>query len=114
MAAGPINITIDQRGAAMVVTPVGDIGYTEAKPFQEALRSANDKKTPILVVDLSKVEYINTPGLATLVEALQRTKQRGAKLALAGLTPKVKSIIDLTRLNTVFAIVPDVNAGLQI
>ena len=107
MSAGPLKIDTKEQEGAVTVILVGDVGYTEATKFREALRAANEKKTARLIVDLTKVDYMNTPGLATLVEALQNTKKRSAKLVLFGLTPKVRAIFDIAQLHRVFTITLD-------
>lgn len=60
-----------------------------------------------LVIDLSGVPYMDSSGVATLVEALQAARKSGAKLVLCGLTPRVRSILEISRLDTVFSIVAD-------
>ena len=57
---------------------------------------------------------MNTPGLATLVEALQNTNRRSAKLVLCGLTPKVRATFDIAQLHRVFTIVTDQAAAAAI
>lgn len=99
-----INIRVEDRGTGTVVTPEGEIGYEEAPPFRTALRKASDLRPKKLVVDLARVEYMNTPGLATLVEALQMAKKNSTRLILCGLNDKVRAIFEIARLHKVFEI----------
>ena len=114
MSSRPLSIEISESEGIVTVSLTGDVGYTEATPFREALRAANERKTAKIVVDLSKVDYMNTPGLATLVEALQNTKRRSATLVLCGLTPKVRAIFDIAQLHRVFTIAADQTAAAAI
>lgn len=99
-----INIRVEERPGGTVVTPEGEIGYEEATPFQAALRRVSSQKPKKVVVDLSRVEYMNTPGLATLVEALQMAKKNNSRLVLCGLNDKVRAIFEIARLHKVFEI----------
>lgn len=103
----PITVHFESRDGAGVVTVKGEIGYHEAPALRTAIRDAYDKKPKRLVVDLSGVNYMATPGLATLVEALQISKRSNVPLVLCGLTDKVRAVFEIARLHTVFKIVPD-------
>lgn len=88
----------------VVVTPMGEISYSEATSFRAVLKRAADLGRPRIIVDLSRVEYMNSPGVATLVEALQHARRNRARLILAGITPRVLAIFQIARLHTVFEI----------
>jgi anti-sigma B factor antagonist len=64
-----------------------------------------------MVVDLTGVQYMDSSGVAVLVEALQSQTRKGNKLVLCCLQPKVKGIFEIARLNMVFKIVDDVEAA---
>lgn len=99
-----LQVGFDARGSATVITPQGEIGYSEAGVFRTWLRKAHESKAPRIVVDLSKVDYMNTPGVATLVESLQISKRSRTRLILAGMNDKVFAIFKIARLDTVFEI----------
>lgn len=105
-------IKFTQSGTTTVVAPSGEIAYQQAADFRTALRKAFDSKPGKLVVDLTLVDYMNTPGLATLVEALQIATKTKVPLVLCGLNDKVRAIFEIARLHTVFKIVPTVDAAL--
>jgi anti-sigma B factor antagonist len=54
------------------------------------------------VVDLTGVAFIDSSGLATLIEALQAVGKYGGKLRLCGLSPEVRKLFDLAQLSTIF------------
>ena len=66
-----------------------------------------------LVIDLSAVPFMDSSGVATLVEALQVQRRGSNKLVLCGLQPKVRSIFEIARLDMVFAIADDASAAAQ-
>ena len=71
-----------------------------------------EKKPKTLVVDLSRVSYIDSSGLAALIGAMQNVQEYGGKFALAGLQETVRAIFEIARLDQVFRIFPDVDAAL--
>jgi anti-sigma B factor antagonist len=66
------------------------------------LRGALGAEASPLVVDLTQVAFIDSSGLATLIEALQAVGKYGGKLRLFGLTPEVRKLFDLAQLSTIF------------
>lgn len=77
----------------------------QASPALRALLQAQSKKhVPVLLLDFSEVVYIDSSGLATLVEYYQQSRSHGGRIALAALSPRVRSIFDLVRLNEIFPI----------
>jgi anti-sigma B factor antagonist len=72
-----------------------------------------EQKPSRLVVDLSKVTYIDSSGLAVLIEGMQNVEAYGGKFVLAGLQDKVRPIFEISRLDQVFIIFPHVDAALS-
>ena len=59
----------------------------------------------VVVIDLSHVQYMDSSGVATLVECLQRTRNAGIELHLCQLNERVLSVFQIARLDGVFSIV---------
>jgi anti-sigma B factor antagonist len=70
------------------------------------------KKPATLVVDLSRVSYIDSSGLAVLIEGMQSVEEYGGLFAIAGMQETVRSIFEIARLDQVFRIFPDVDSAL--
>ena len=64
-------------------------------------------KTPRLLLDFAAVAYVDSSGLATLIEYYQSSKAYSGKMAICSLGPRVRSSFDLVRLSEVFSIFPD-------
>lgn len=105
MAREPFSVRQEDlaEGGKLVVVR-GDIGYSEAPGFGAALKQVQDARTKRVLIDLTGVEFMNTPGLATLVQALQASKKTGGKLVLFGLQEKVRAVFEIAKLNKVFVI----------
>ncbi len=70
------------------------------------------KKPQVLVVDLEKVTYMDSSGLAVLIEAMQNVQKYGGKFALATVQESVKHIFEIARLDQVFQIFDHVDTAL--
>jgi anti-anti-sigma factor len=85
-----------------VAKVVGDVDLSRTNEFQQALLEVLDAPPDRLVVEMSGVAYIDSSGVASLVKVLGRARRMGLSLRLAGLTSQVRSVLEITRLNTVF------------
>ncbi len=81
----------------------GEINISSSPDLRKHFEKLSSKK---IVLDLEKVTYVDSSGLATLVEMLKKTKSKGGILGLAGMTDKVKSLFEITKLDKLFAIYP--------
>ena len=68
--------------------------------FDELIKDEANK----VIIDFSPLNYIDSSGLATLIEMFQRLKKIGGDLRICGLNSTVKSVFEITKLNTLFAI----------
>ena len=85
----------------------GEIDLHESPLVREELRRVLFKKPQPFYVDMSGVTYIDSSGLATLIEAMQRIHAYGGELALFGIRENVMNIFHIARLDQVFRIFPD-------
>src|SRR6266446_2874721 len=90
----------------------GEIDLHVSPTVTASLNAMIEKKPKRLVVDLSHVTYIDSAGLAAFIEAMQKVEAYGGKFVLAGLQETVRSIFEISRLDQVFQIFPDVDAAL--
>ena len=110
---GPLQVGVDEYEGVVALSPIGEVGYHEAPALRTAIKEAFERKPSKLVVNLSGVSYMATPGVATLVEALQISKRTGVPLVLCNLTDRVRAIFEIARLQTVFKIVPDLHTAIK-
>lgn len=92
--------------AAAIVSVAGDIDLHRSAEFQQALLDLLDRKPERIVVDLTDVPYMDSSGVASLVKLLSRTRRGGVGLCLVGLSDRVRSLFEITRLDDVFDIFP--------
>ncbi|MEP6820945.1 MAG: STAS domain-containing protein [Chthoniobacterales bacterium] len=90
----------------------GEIDLHVSPGIANSLKAMTQSKPENLVVDLAQVSYIDSSGLAVLIEAMQTVAGYGGKFSLAGLQENVRPIFEIARLDQVFRIFPDVDAAL--
>jgi anti-sigma B factor antagonist len=108
-------IIVDRRriGDVLVLDCSGRITLGEASSnLREVLRSAVlvDKK---LVVNLASVSYIDNSGMGELVSGFTHVKNSGGLMKLCGMSGRVKDLLQITKLYTVFDVYEDVDAAVQ-
>ena len=78
------------------------MGGEDETVFYEKLHELIDQDRKRIVLDLSRVEWINSRGLGILISGLSTMRNNGGDLKLAGVADKVKSLLTMTRLITAF------------
>lgn len=112
MAKADVLITKQQPLADGVMVSIsGEIDFSRSPELRSELLAVLGGKPGRLVLDLSGVPYMDSSGVATLVEALQVQRKAKSKLVLCGLQPKVRGIFEIARLNMVFIIVDDAESA---
>jgi anti-sigma B factor antagonist len=104
MAEETMKVNAESQGGATIISPEGDVDLGRSPTLRTSLRQAQTSKPQRLIVDLSQVDYMDSSGVATLVEALQNARKSGTKMVLCGLKDRVRSIFEIARLDTVFTI----------
>ena len=87
-----------------VVDAEGDIDLSSSRDFQQVLLMLQDRNPARIVINLTAVPYMDSSGMASLVKLLSRTRRHGMPLRLFGLSDRVRSLFEITRLDGVFSI----------
>ena len=99
-----------RAGAQFVRVEAGRIDAASAIRFKDRFRELTQDGPDRIVLDLSKVEFLDSSGLGAVVAAMKLLGP-GRTLELAGLTPTVDKVFRLTRMDSVFTIHPDVETA---
>lgn len=89
------------------------IGGPGISGFQDAIVEALNNRKKRIIIDLSGVKYINSIAIGVLIRALTTTRNFGGDLVLAALPYKVKGVLSITRLDSVFEIFEDVEEAVK-
>ncbi len=83
----------------------GDIDLVHSPEVRKALlREVRENRTPRVVMNLSKVRYIDSSGVASLVEGLKASHDLGLRFILFGLSPSAREVLQLSRLLRIFEV----------
>ncbi len=111
--AEQIEVQINRHPAGLVVRPVGDVDLSRSPSFRGELKKVLDEGPGRLVIDLSSVPYMDSSGVATLVECLQIARRGSIPLVLCAMQTKVRSVFEIARLDSVFTISESVETALE-
>jgi anti-sigma B factor antagonist len=95
-----------------VVSFEGDVDLEYSPTARQVLLDSVRQRRNVLV-DLSGVSYIDSSGVANLVEAFQLSRQRGTGFALVSVNAPAMRVLELARLDKVFTIYATLEDGLD-
>ena len=103
-----------EEGSVTVIEPKGKITIGEGDVIlrEEISKLLGDNKKQ-LVLDLSGVSYMDSAGVGELVSVYTSVKNRGGELKLACLTKKIKDLLQITQLMTIFDTYDDVSEAVR-
>lgn len=99
-----LELEVLKKDGMSILKITGDVDLYSSPQVRKQVVSLISKTNKNLLVDLAEVTYMDSSGVATLVEALQLTKKLGGKLKLFSLGTTVKDVFELSRLDKVFDI----------
>lgn len=102
-----IVIELDQEGPASILRIEGDITSASDAELMAAYASIADSGTKLIVLDFSRLAYMNSGGIGLLVTLLVRAQRGGVRLVATGLSDHYRQIFELTRLDEAIAIHDD-------
>src|SRR4029077_11260946 len=109
-ASGATAVRREHRPSVLPLE--GDIDLHVSPAVTELLNAMIKKKPELMVIDLSRATFIDSAGVAALILAMQEVEAYGGKFFLSGLQETLRSILEISRLDRIFRIFPDVDAAL--
>lgn len=97
-----------QRHGTVLVVRIDEprIDAAAAIAFKETMRRATEGTQTRVILDLSRVEFLDSSGLGAVVSIMKQLGE-GCRLELAGLAPSVEKVFRLTRMDQIFTIHPE-------
>ncbi len=103
-----VKLSTRQVGDVTVIDAVGRITLGEgASTFRDTVRDLSGKGHKKMLLNLSEVSYIDSSGIGELVSGFTTVTNHGGQLKLLGLTKRVKDLLQITKLYTVFEVHED-------
>ncbi|NOZ61187.1 MAG: STAS domain-containing protein [Calditrichaeota bacterium] len=102
-----MELEVFEKKNVAILKIAGDVDLYSSPQVRKKILALMKKKIENLLVDLDGVSYMDSSGVATLVEALQLMNKRHGKLKLFNLKPAIRDVFELSRLDKVFDICED-------
>ena len=99
-----MQISREDKNGISIFRMVGDIDINTSPEVKKSFDKAVGKETNKVVINMKNVSYIDSSGLATLVEVLKKLRLHGGKLKLTNLSAKVMGLFEITKLDKLFDI----------
>lgn len=100
------------EGDVAILCLDGQLNLTSASTLKEASKELLDNETKKMVLNLEKVDFINSSGLGALVSILKDVRNARASMRISNLAPYVREIFDITQLSNIFEIFTDENKAI--
>ena len=109
-----VKLTTRQVGDVTVIDAVGRIVLGEgASLFRDTIRDLSTSGNRKLLLNLNEVSYIDSSGIGEMVSGFTTVTNAGGKLKLLGLSKRVKDLLQITKLYTVFEVHEDEAAAVR-
>ena len=103
-----VKLTTRQVGDVTVIDATGRITLGEAaSSFRDEIKNLAAKGEKKLLLNLSDVSYIDSSGIGEMVSSFTTVTNHGGQLKLLGLNKRVKDLLQITKLYTVFEVFDD-------
>jgi anti-sigma B factor antagonist len=100
-----VQISARRHDKSTILDVSGDIDFANSVEVRESLlREIRGIRASRVVVNLSQVRYMDSSGVASLVEGLKASRDLGSRFILFGLSPSVREVLQLSRLIKVFEV----------
>jgi anti-sigma B factor antagonist len=100
-----LHISVRHLGQTTILDVSGDIDLASSPDLRKALlRELRELRIPRVVLNLKAVEYVDSSGVASLVEGLKASRDVGSRLILFGLNSAVREVLQLSKLLRIFEI----------
>lgn len=108
-----MNVSVRTAGNVAILDCSGDVDFFASPDLREALVAWIKPDGPSVLLNMSAATYIDSSGIATLIEGLQLSRRNKARFGLFGLRPNARSVLEVARLYKVFTIFNDEAEALE-
>ncbi len=90
------QVQVRAEGAATVIVVSGELDLATSPALEEQLQLVSDGGVDLLVIDLRRLEFMDSTGLSVILRAHQRLAEQGRRLSLVKGSAQVQRLLDLT------------------
>jgi anti-sigma B factor antagonist len=104
----PFSVTVSANGDRATVALRGELDLSGVERARQAIEQAESNESPLLVIDLSELDFIDSTGLEVLLRAARRAEDSGRRLIVAKPSRYVRRLLELTAIDQSLDVVEDV------
>jgi|CXWL01.1.fsa_nt_gi anti-sigma B factor antagonist len=109
----PLTVEVSHRPGGVVVRLAGACTMEVASRISDALLKLAEQKPPLVAVDMSALDFIESSGLGGIVGGYLRLRRHHGELRVVSPRPAIREILELTRLTQLFKVYDSVDAALS-
>jgi len=102
-----MTIEFDSRGMAEIARMPATLVLANATSVRTEIQERIASGTSRLVLDLSRVEFADSSGLTAILSCVNSARRKGGDVALLSPMPRVRALIELTRLDDIVIVTED-------
>lgn len=107
-----MKIQVEKNNTVAVVTLEGEVNFDNSTQLRAAFQEITREGFNKVIVDFQSVEFIDSAGLAALIEMVQSLKNRHGKLSLCNVNKKIIGIFEITKVHKLMGIYEDIETAL--
>lgn len=105
-----LDVTTEDRDGLVHVALVGELDLSTVAKVQEELRRVEQSAPPTVVLDLSRLTFLDSTGLRCIVTADERAREAGRRMVIVRGPDPVQRVFSITRLEERLEMVDDATA----
>lgn len=109
-----MKLSAREDKGVVILEPKGKImGGPESTVLHDKLHELINQGKKKVIIDLAKVDWMNSTGLGILISGLTTMRNNGGELKLSNVTEKIQSLLTITKLITIFETFDSVDQAVQ-
>lgn len=109
-----MKYTIIEKYNCVVIEPKGKIlGGPHAEVFRNDLQKLVDEDKKKVIIDLGKVNFMNSSGIGIIIGAFKTMKANGGDIKLCNADKRITSLLMVSHLNTIFDTHPNLDSAIK-
>ena len=103
---------VQEKDGAVIISLAGEVDMKCSSELRAKFMELFKSRPAVLIVDMTEVEFMDSSGLAILVETLKWCRQNDSKLKLIGMVQTVRNVFEISRLDSIFQICDTIEEAL--
>jgi anti-sigma B factor antagonist len=108
-----LEIEVEEKEGYCIVSPVGELDVYTVPLFRKVVLKLGGDRRHELIMDLTKLTFIDSSGLGSLIETYQRVQSAEGEIAFVIDNPRILKILKLVGLNEIFPVFPNLGRALE-